>query len=295
LTVATAWGPFDRLRPNEIYRNDRRHETTERMSEPSNRDTARPRLYDFGRACVILRELTVSYRERVAVDAVSGVFAVGSLTAIVGANGAGKTTLLHAIAGLVAPRRGAVEIAGAQGPADLAYLPQSDSIDRDFPISVLEFAALGGLANIGSLGRVPRELRVRAMNALQAVGLDGLAGRMLGELSVGQFRRAQFARVIVQDAAIVLLDEPFAGVDVATSDDLLRLIRRWHGEGRTVMAALHDLEQVLANFPETLLLARRAVAWGKTATALTAENLVEAGLVAPPRGPGPRLRLTIPS
>lgn len=265
------------------------------MSKPINRDAAGPRLRDVRRGCVILRELTVSFRERVAVETVSGAFAAGSLTAIVGANGAGKTTLLHAIAGLVAPRRGAVEIAGAQGPADLAYLPQSDSIDRDFPISVLEFAALGDWARIGALGRVPPELRLRGMNALQAVGLDELAGRMLGELSVGQFRRALFARVILQDAAIVLLDEPFAGVDVATNDDLLRLIRRWHGEGRTVMAALHDLEKVLANFPETLLLARKAIAWGETATTLTPENLAEAGLATPPRGPGPRLRLAMPS
>ena len=273
----------------------RRHEPAERMSEPSNRDAAGPRLRHVRRGCVILRELTVSYRERVAVEAVSGVFAAGSLTAIVGANGAGKTTLLHAIARLVAPRHGSIEIAGAEARADLAYLPQSDSIDRDFPISVLEFAALGGWARIGALGRVPPELRSRGMNALQAVGLDELAGRMLGELSVGQFRRAQFARVIAQDAAIVLLDEPFAGVDAVTSDDLLWLMRCWHGEGRTVMVALHDLEQVLAIFPETLLLARKAIAWGETARVLTPENLVEAGLAVPPRGPGPRLRLAMPS
>lgn len=250
---------------------------------------------DARRGCVTLQDLTVAYRERVAVEAVSGVFAAGSLTAIVGSNGAGKSTLLHAIAGLVATRHGSIEIAGAKGPADLAYLPQSASIDRDFPISVLEFAALGGWARIGTLGRVPLGLRSRAIDALQAVGLDELAGRMLGELSVGQFRRALFARVIVQDAAIVLLDEPFAGIDATTSDDLLRLMRRWHAEGRTVMAALHDLEQVLAIFPETLLLARKAIAWGETATALTPENLVEAGLAALPRGPGPRLRLAMPS
>ena len=233
--------------------------------------------------------------ERIAVEAVSGVFAPGSLTAIVGANGAGKTTLLHAMAGLVAPRHGSIEIAGAETPADLAYLPQSDSIDRDFPISVLEFAALGGWARSGALGRVPPELRPRVVNALQAVGLDELAGRMIGELSVGQFRRALFARVIVQDAAIVLLDEPFAGVDTTTSDELLRLVQRWHVEGRTVIVTLHDLEQVLAIFPETLLLARKAIAWGKTATALTPEKLVEAGLAAPRPGSSPRLRLVMPS
>jgi len=260
------------------------------MTGPSNLDAGQAR-----RCGVTLRDLTVNYRERIAVEAVSGIFAPGSLTAIVGANGAGKTTLLHAIAGLGAPRRGSIEITGAKSPADLAYLPQHDSIDRDFPISVLEFAALGGWARIGALGRVPPQLRSCGLNALQAVGLEALAGRMLGELSVGQFRRALFARVIVQDAAIVLLDEPFASVDATTCDDLLKLVRRWHGEGRTVMVALHDLEQVLAMFPETLLLARRAIAWGETATALTPEKLLEAGLAPPRPGSGPRVRLAMPS
>jgi zinc/manganese transport system ATP-binding protein len=236
----------------------------------------------------------VAYRERIAVEGVSGAFAAGSLTAIIGANGAGKTTLLHALAGLVSPCRGSIEISGADLPGDLAYLPQSDSIDRDFPISVLEFAALGGWPGIGILGRVPPELRLRSMSALQAVGLHDLAGRMLGELSMGQFRRALFARVIVQDAAIVLLDEPFAGVDAATSDDLLKLMQRWHGEGRTVMVALHDLEQVLATFPETLLLARRTIAWGATATALRPETLLAAGL-ATSSGAGSRPRAAMPS
>jgi len=259
------------------------------MSGSSNRDKA------VRGGCVTLRDLTVGYRERVAVEDVSGTFAAGSLTAIVGANGAGKTTLLHAIAGLLAPRHGSIEIAGAEVPADLAYLPQSDSIDRDFPISVLEFAALGSWTRIGALGRVCAEERPRGMNALRTVGLEQLADRMLGELSVGQFRRALFARLIVQDAAIVLLDEPFAGVDAATSDELLRLMQSWHAEGRTVLVALHDLEQVLAIFPETLLLVRKAIAWGETAMTLTPEKLVVAGLAPLPKGPGPRLRLAMPS
>ena len=248
----------------------------------------------MARGCVTLRKLTVAYRDRVAIEAVSGVFSTGSLTAIVGPNGAGKTTLLHAIAGLVAPRGGAIDVAGADVPGDLAYLPQSHAIDREFPISVLEFAALGGWRSIGVLGRVPPELRLRAMNALQAAGLREQANRMIGELSIGQFRRALFARVIVQDAAIVLLDEPFAGVDAASSEELLGLVQRWQGEGRTVLVALHDLEQVLSIFPETVLLARQAIAWGATAGVLTPENLVAAGLAAPSRGHGPRLRLATP-
>ena len=157
------------------------------MKEPSNQDAAEAWRRDVRCGCVRLRDLTVAYRDRVAVEAVSGVFAAGSLTAIVGANGAGKTTLLHAIAGLVAPRHGSIEIAGAEAPADLAYLPQSDSIDRDFPISVLEFAALGGWARIGALGRVPPELRRRVMDALQTVGLAELAGCADDEAALRQY------------------------------------------------------------------------------------------------------------
>jgi len=237
----------------------------------------------MARGSVTLRNLTVAYRDRIAIEAVSGVFPPGSLTAIVGPNGAGKTTLLDAIAGLLAPRGGSIDVAGADVPGDLAYLPQSHAIDREFPISVLEFAALGGWRSIGVLGRVPPDLRRGAMAALQVVGLSEQADRMIGELSVGQFRRAVFARVIVQDAAIVLLDEPFAGVDATTSADLLQLVRRWQGEGRTVIVVLHDLEQVLSIFPDTLLLARKAIAWGETASVLAAENLVAAGLAASPR------------
>jgi zinc/manganese transport system ATP-binding protein len=237
----------------------------------------------MARGSVTLRNLTVAYRDRIAIEAVSGAFPPGSLTAIVGPNGAGKTTLLDAIAGLLAPRGGSIDVAGANVPGDLAYLPQSHAIDREFPISVLEFAALGGWRSIGVLGRVPPDLRRGAMAALQVVGLSEQADRMIGELSVGQFRRAVFARVIVQDAAIVLLDEPFAGVDATTSADLLQLVRRWQGEGRTVIVVLHDLEQVLSIFPDTLLLARKAIAWGETAGVLAAENLVAAGLAASPR------------
>lgn len=250
---------------------------------------------DGDHGCVTLRNLTVGYGGRVAVEALSGAFVPGSLTAIVGANGAGKTTLLHAIAGILPRQGGTIEVVGADGRADLAYLPQRDSIDRDFPISVLEFVALGGWARMGALRRAPSELRMQGRNALHAVGLDGLGDRLLGELSVGQFRRALFARVIVQDGAVILLDEPLAGVDSATSEDLLALMRRWQREGRTVIVALHDLEQVLAVFPETLLLARKAIAWGTTATVMTPDNLAAAGLVMPPKGPGPRLRLAAPS
>jgi zinc/manganese transport system ATP-binding protein len=197
-----------------------------------------PMRQDGGRASVTLRNVTLGYANIVAVEALTGVFAPGSLTAVVGANGAGKSTLLRAIAGLIPCRKGTIEIAGAEPVADLAYMPQSDAIDRDFPISVLEFAALGHWGRFGAFGGVAAALLPEVMEALRVVGLGELAGRAIGELSGGQFRRALFARIVVQDASIVVLDEPFAGIDAATTGDLLALVRRWHVEGRTVMAAV---------------------------------------------------------
>ena len=118
--------------------------------------------------------------------------------------------------------------------------------------------------------------RDKITQALAAVGLNGFENRSIGTLSGGQMQRMLFARVLLQDARLIVLDEPFNAIDAKTSADLLALVQRWHGEGRTVLAALHDMELVRNHFPETLLLARGPVAWGLTAQVLTAENLTEA-------------------
>ena len=113
-------------------------------------------------------------------------------------------------------------------------------------------------------------MRTRAATAAAVVGLTGRSGRRIGELSVGELQRALFARLILQDAAVILLDEPFAAVDAPTTSVLLDLVVQWHREGRTVVAVLHDLDLVRAHFPATLVLARRCIAWGATAAALPA-------------------------
>ena len=118
------------------------------------------------------------------------------------------------------------------------------------------------------------------VRALDTVGLTELANRTVGSLSGGQFQRALFARLLLQDAAVILLDEPFRAVDTPTVEHLLQLIQHWHREGRTVLAALHDIEQVRAHFPRTLLLAREVVAWGNTAGVLSRENLVKSRKLA---------------
>jgi zinc/manganese transport system ATP-binding protein len=214
---------------------------------------------------VLLHDVTVRYGRRIALEAVSGEFASGSLTAIVGANGAGKSTLLAAIAGVVRPADGAVYRAARQR---IAYLPQLAEIDRDYPITVSELITLGGWREFGAFRSPGAALRARAALAAETVGLAGQGGRTVGDISVGELQRALFARLIVQDAAIILLDEPFAAVDAPTTSVLLDQVARWHEEGRTVIAVLHDLDLVRARFPSTLVLARRCLAWGTTEAAL---------------------------
>jgi zinc/manganese transport system ATP-binding protein len=216
---------------------------------------------------VLLREVTVRYGRRIALEAVSGEFAPGSLTAIVGANGAGKSTLLAAIAGVVPLASGVVDCPARRR---LAYLPQLAAIDRDYPLIVSELITLGGWREFGAFRSPGTALRARAAAAAETVGLAGRLGRPIGEISVGELQRALFARLILQDAAVILLDEPFAAVDARSVSVLLDQVTRWHAEGRTVIAVLHDLDMVRARFPATLVLARRCVAWGATAVALPA-------------------------
>jgi zinc/manganese transport system ATP-binding protein len=216
---------------------------------------------------VRLRDVTVRYGRRTALEAVSGEFASGSLTAVVGANGAGKSTLLAAIAGVVRLARGTVNCGARQR---LAYLPQLAAIDRDYPLTVLELIALGGWREFGAFRSPSTALRTRAVLVAETVGLAGHLARLIGELSVGELQRALFARLMLQDAAVILLDEPFAAVDAQTLSVLLDQVIQWHQEGRTVIAVQHDLDLVRARFPLTLVLARRCLAWGVTEAVLPA-------------------------
>ncbi|MDB5820361.1 MAG: transporter [Rhizobacter sp.] len=218
-------------------------------------------------------DLTVAYGRHVAVHRLSARFEAGSLTAVVGPNGAGKSSLLSAMAGRNRPAEG--RIVHATGER-LAYLPQQSSIDRSFPMQVLDVVMLGHWSVLGALRGAGRDMRARAIEALDVVGLRGFEGRLVGELSVGQFQRVLFARLVLQDATVILLDEPFSGIDARTTAELLSLVARWHGEARTVIAVLHDLDQVRAHFPGTLLLARELVEQGATGDVLTVDNLARA-------------------
>lgn len=219
------------------------------------------------------RDLTLGYNRYPAVHHLSGTVQAGSLLAIVGANGSGKSTLLKGIVGLVTPMDGAV----LRDPTmRLAYLPQQSELDRSFPARVSDLVSMGLWPRRGLLGRHTAEDRERLDDALAAVGLAGFAARGIDALSGGQLQRALFARVLLQDADLILLDEPFNAVDHRTVEALVALIEQWHEEKRTVLVVVHDLELVRAHFPQTLLLARRLVAWGPTAQVLTPAHLASA-------------------
>ncbi len=220
---------------------------------------------------IAFQNFTLGYNQLPAVLHLQAEIAEGSLTAIVGPNGAGKSTLLKGVVNALSPISGRVSF-GTVAPEDIAYLPQQSEVDRSFPISVVELVAMGLWRKIGPFGRLGRADRTRIAEAISAVGLEGFELRPIGSLSSGQMQRALFARLLLQDARLVLLDEPFTAIDARTMADLIDIVRRWHGEGRTVLAVLHDFDVIRANFPETLMLARQLVAHGPTEQVLTAEN-----------------------
>ena len=221
------------------------------------------------------RDVTLGYDRHPAVHHLNGAVEAGALLAVIGPNGAGKSTLLRGIAGVLKPLSGVIDLDGLEH-RDIAYLPQSTDIDRTFPISVFDFVGTGLWRSTGFFGGIGKAARDKIRAALAAVGLNGFENRPIGTLSGGQIQRTLFARVLLQDARLIVLDEPFNAIDAKTTADLLALVKRWNGEGRTVLAALHDLDMVRNNFPETLLLARGPVEWGPTAETLTPDNLTVA-------------------
>ncbi|WP_081784714.1 zinc ABC transporter ATP-binding protein AztA [Nitratireductor aquibiodomus] len=223
--------------------------------------------------CLTFHDLTLGYNSHPAVHHLDGSVRKGSLTAVVGANGSGKSTLMKGVAGVLKPMAGTCSVAVG---VSIAYLPQQSELDRSFPARVIDLVSLGLWPRRGMFARHRAEDRERLGEALSAVGLEGFDNRPIDTLSGGQLQRALFARVLVQDAELILLDEPFNAIDARTVTDLIRLVKRWHGEERTVMVVVHDLDLVRQHFPEALLLARRPVAWGEAQEALSARNLLRA-------------------
>jgi zinc/manganese transport system ATP-binding protein len=226
-------------------------------------------------AALRFSNLTLGYERHPAVHHLDGEVEKGSLLAVVGPNGAGKSTLFKGIVGTLRPLAGRIERGGLTA-RDIAYLPQIADIDRTFPINVYDMVSMGLWRRSGLFGGIGRKERDEIERALAAVGLTGFEDRTIATLSGGQMQRTLFARLLLQDADLIVLDEPFNAIDTKTCADLLDLVRRWHRERRTVLAALHDVDIVKTTFPHALLLARAPVAWGATGDVLTAENLLKA-------------------
>lgn len=226
-----------------------------------------------------LCDLTAGYDRHPAVHHIAARFRPGSLTAIIGPNGGGKSTLLKAIMGMVPLMSGHIILRGTS-IADCAYMPQQSEIDRDFPLRAIDLVNFGHWRRVGASKPITANLQQASEEALRRVGMFSFAERPVSSLSVGQFQRILFARIIVQDARLILLDEPFAPIDSKTVADLVPLLRQWREEGRTVLFVAHDLGLVQEVCPSAMLLARELVAAGDVNEVLQPVHLQQARFLA---------------
>jgi zinc/manganese transport system ATP-binding protein len=224
------------------------------------------------------KNLTLGYNRHPAVHNLSATIADGELVALVGPNGAGKSTLMKAILGHMAPMEGSIEFNGIN-KTDIAYLPQANAVDRSFPITAVQFVATGLWHESGIARHIRKADAERVHQALARVGLEGFEKRTLNALSGGQFQRLLFARKLMQNARLVLLDEPFTGVDEQTIEDLIRLILSINTSGATVIAVIHNLSLVQRYFPKSMLLSRELIGYGDTQSVLSEANLMAASTI----------------
>lgn len=227
-------------------------------------------------SAVVVRDLTVAYQDApvlwdVDVDVLSG-----SCTAIVGPNGAGKSTLLKAILGLVPIASGSIQLLGQSpksGRRAIAYVPQRSAVDWDFPIDVLGVTMMGTYPRLGWFRRPGKRERALAIQSLERVGMADFATRQIGMLSGGQQQRVFLARALAQDASMLILDEPFAGVDASSEQAIVTVLHELRAAGKTILAVHHDLDSAATYFDQAILLNVRIVSAGLVQDALTRSNL----------------------
>lgn len=223
-----------------------------------------------------VQDLTVAYHRKPVLWDVDLAMPEGNLIAVVGPNGAGKSTLIKAILGLIPRASGRVTIYGR--PYDkqrrlVGYVPQRESVDWDFPVNALDVVAMGLYGRIGWFRPVGRAHRRRAMEELDKVGMTAYAQRQISQLSGGQQQRVFLARALAQDANLYFMDEPFAGVDVATERAIIALLKELKAAGKTCVVVHHDLQTVPTYFDHVVLLNMRVVEAGPVEAVFTEENL----------------------
>lgn len=214
---------------------------------------------------VSVQQLHVSYYGKEVISDINFSFNEGKLVGIIGPNGAGKSTLMKAILGLIPKDRGEVKIFG-QGVKDvrkrIAYVPQRSNIDWDFPITVLDTVLIGTYPNVGIFRRPKKADRAWAYECLQKVGMEKFSKRQIGELSGGQQQRVFLARALAQKADLFFLDEPFVGIDVASEEVIIRILKELRDEGKTVFVVHHDLTKVEDYFNDLILVNKKLIDYG---------------------------------
>ena len=228
--------------------------------------------HDDSQDLIRLDNIAVKYRQHIALEKISGAFKKGSLTAIIGPNGGGKSTLLKAILGMEPLASGSISL-NKNLEGAISYLPQQAEMDRSFPLTVQDVVASGHCQHQGFFKRFDKGLQEKVEAALAEVGMLECMNRALDELSGGQFQRVLFARLVLQDADCILLDEPFTAIDTYTINDLVKIILKWHEAGKTLLIVNHDLDLVQDHFPTSMMVARRILQWGETKDVVTLDNL----------------------
>lgn len=230
-------------------------------------------------AALTIRGMSVAYGDKPALSSVDVAFRQGRMSAVVGPNGAGKSTMLKAAMGIIPAISGESRFFGrplAEVRSRVAYVPQRASVDWDFPATVIDVVMMGLYRSLGPFRLIGRSQREFALGCLEEVDMTSLADRQIGQLSGGQQQRVFIARALAQKADLLLLDEPFAGVDAATEKTIVTLLKKLVAEGGTAIAVHHDLSTVTAYFEDVLILNVRRIASGTVAKVFTDANLAEA-------------------
>lgn len=225
---------------------------------------------------ITIKDLTVSYQGQKALIDISLQVPEGKITGIIGPNGAGKSTFLKGMLGLIKTDTRAVFI--SEQPVDtqkkrIAYVEQRSALDLSFPINVMEVVLLGTYPKLGLMRRPKKEDRQKALDALKTVQLEAFTKRQIGELSGGQLQRVFIARVLAQDADIIVLDEPFVGIDMTSEKVIMDILKQLKEAGKTIIIVHHDLHKVAHYFDEVVILKKKMIACGPVETTFTNKNI----------------------